>query len=181
MEILTGALFAGIFWVLGATIESVLVAIIFSILIVILIYDIKHTIIPNHLVYWFILLSFLSIFVVDNTVSSLFFSFSPIVTGASLFLFFFLIWFFSKGKWMGLGDAKLALGMGLLLGPVGGVSAVVLGFWIGALVSLIILFVQRLKGVGGMTLKSEIPFAPFLIIGLWSVFFLNISVLNIGI
>jgi len=178
IEILTGVLFAGAFWVLGLTLETLLVGIIFSLLVAILIYDMRHKIIPNTFVYWFTLLAFISNFLTGNTFSSVFWDYSVLITGIGLYLFFAAFWFFSKGKWMGLGDAKLALGMGLFLGPVAGVSAVILGFWIGALVGLGLLGVQKIQNRMGLSMKSEIPFAPFLILGLWVVFFFQVNVFN---
>ena len=82
---------------------------------------------------------------------------------------------------MGLGDAKLALGMGWFLGLVSGVSAVILGFWIGAAISLILLLLQKLNLTGkNLTIKSEIPFAPFLILGLLAVFFFGFDVIGLA-
>lgn len=60
---------------------------------------------------------------------------------------------------MGFGDAKLALGMGFLLGPTMTTLAILLAFWTGTLVMVPLLFSKRF----GM--KAEIPFAPFLIAG----------------
>ena len=62
---------------------------------------------------------------------------------------------------MGFGYAKLVLGIGFLLGPSLSASAMLIAFWSGALVGITLLFVSR----GGVTMKSEIPFAPFLILG----------------
>ncbi len=181
IEILTGVLFAGVYWTLGFTLEALLTCIIFALLVAILIYDMRHKIIPNTFVYWFVFLAFLSNFLVGNTFSAVFWTSDPLITGIGLYLFFASFWFFSKGKWMGLGDAKLALGMGLFLGVLGGISSVVLGFWIGALVSLGILAIQKINKNGDLSLKSEIPFAPFLIIGLWVVFFFEVNIFNIGL
>jgi len=89
---------------------------------------------------------------------------------------------------MGFGDAKLALGIGLFLGISGGISSLFLAFWIGSIVGLSIMAIARLvrKGTIGLfggakqiTMKSEIPFAPFLILGLWLVFFCDINVLEL--
>src|SRR5690606_13242604 len=87
------------------------------------------------------------------------------------------LWYISKGRWIGLGDAKLAFPLGLIVGWPLVVSLIVWSFWIGALLSVLILLLKRAMralGWGGkrilrfkvphLTMKSEIPFAPFLII-----------------
>lgn len=80
---------------------------------------------------------------------------------------------------MGFGDAKLGLSVGLLLGLAEGISAMVLAFWIGATFALIYMFLNKmnfLKNSKSLTMKSEVPFAPFIILGAWisTVFSLNI-------
>lgn len=155
--------------------------VVFSLLIVISIYDLKHKIIPDAPVYTFIFLSFLQLF---------FFSYPTLfelLAGPILFMPFFLLWFLSGGKWMGFGDAKLALGMGWFLGLTSGISALFIAFYTGAIVGVGLLFFQwfskflkkrssRLKTGGNhLTMKSEIPFGPFLILGTLLVFFFSIN------
>ena len=83
---------------------------------------------------------------------------------------------------MGYGDAKLAWGIGWFLGLVMGLSAVVLSFWIGAVVSLLLMGLKKLMEdrlsflSENLTIKSEVPFAPFLVLGTLLVFFLNLNV-----
>ncbi len=85
---------------------------------------------------------------------------------------------------MGLGDGKLALGIGWFLGLAYGVSAIMFGFWIGAVYGLLVLLFQKIAkgntalsfGLGNLTMKSEIPFGPFLILGLLLVFFFHIDI-----
>ena len=62
---------------------------------------------------------------------------------------------------MGFGDAKLAIGIGWLLGMSQGVLALMLAFWIGAVVSIFLLFLQSKK----YNIKSKIAFGPFLVLG----------------
>lgn len=129
---------------------------IFCIYIVITIYDLKHKIIPDPLVYSAIALSLLiPLFFIP-------YSLLDWLSGPILFAFFGLIWLFSRGKAMGFGDAKLGLSVGLLLGATQGFSAIILAFWIGALVSIIYLFFNK-----NLTMKSEVPFAPFIVVGAW--------------
>ncbi len=89
--------------------------------------------------------------------------------------FFFALWFASSGRWMGFGDVKLALGIGLYLGISRGLSAIAFAFWIGAgsaLLRMAYVWIrvrmgtnQLSSGVNTLTMKSEVPFAPFLIVG----------------
>lgn len=185
VELLTGAVFVliGIHF-LQALILSVplfvflfsVFAIIFSLLIVISVYDLRHKIIPDRLVYTFDTIAFLLIFVNYITASPLFVfpSLLAFLSGPIYALPFALLWLFSKGKWMGLGDAKLMLGIGWMLGPVFSLSSVFISFWIGGIASIFIILFSS-KKVG---LKTEVPFAPFLILGALLVFLFNIDIFS---
>ncbi|TSC72133.1 MAG: leader peptidase (prepilin peptidase) / N-methyltransferase [Parcubacteria group bacterium Gr01-1014_70] len=130
----------------------------FSLLIAISVYDVRHKIIPNQLVYPFIFLSFFfsvihdSGFMIQNILNYF-------LAGLAAFLFFASLWYFSRGRWMGFGDAKLALGIGFLLGPWLTLVAVLLSFWIGTLIAVPVVLYR------GGGLKTQIPFGPFLAAG----------------
>ncbi len=130
-----------------------------SLLIIIFVYDIRHSIIPDMAVYLFIILSLLSIVWHLFTVPG-FSPFGAVFGGVLVALPFFLLWALSKGTFMGFGDVKLALGMGWLLGVTGGFSAVLFSFWIGGAAGLFLLGISR-----KYSMRSQIPFAPFLILG----------------
>ncbi len=198
VEIITGLIFVGIYlrqlslWSLYSTFDHgflysvlffVFYAFIFGLLEVIAIYDIRHKIIPNGLVYTFIILSVLKLFLfffcnqftfnLNNTFDLL----APIL----LFLPFALLWLFSGGRWMGFGDAKLALGIGALVGFISGVSTIILAFWIGSIWALILLILNKTKRrTKKVAWNSEIPFAPFLILALFIVFFSRIDILDLS-
>jgi prepilin signal peptidase PulO-like enzyme (type II secretory pathway) len=76
---------------------------------------------------------------------------------------------------MGLGDAKLTLSIGWLLGVSQGINALVLAFWIAAPIAVIWLyFIQkRLKS------RAEIPFGPYLLIGTYLVLIFGIQVIDV--
>jgi len=144
---------------------------IFSLLIVIFVYDLKHKIIPNKLSYSFSALALLSLVVSIALFGSFFswFNVLNLLAGPLIALPFVLIWFFSKGRLMGLGDGKFMVGMGWMLGFSSGAFAVIISFWIGAVVSLLLMIFSK-KKVG---MKTEVPFAPFLIISTLITFIFN--------
>lgn len=144
-----------------------------SIVIVITIYDLKHKIIPDMAVYPLILLAVLSIFVKYFLYTD-FDLFRALVEGVIVALPFFLLWYLSNGRVMGFGDVKLSLAMGWLLGLSGGLMAVLISFWVGGIVGLFLLGASRKYGM-----KSEIPFGPFLVIGLFIVGLWNVTISSV--
>jgi leader peptidase (prepilin peptidase)/N-methyltransferase len=160
------------------SVTNYLVLIIFCIYVVITIYDSRHKIIPDTLSYSALFLALIYRFIQTGS--------SPLdwMTGPILFGFFAFIWLVSRGRAMGLGDAKLALSVGLLLGASNGFSAFVLAFVIGSVVSLIYMalafvFQPLFNGTKKLTMKSEIPFAPFLILGAWIALIYNLDLLHV--
>ena len=86
--------------------------------------------------------------------------------------FFLLIVLISRGKWMGGGDIKLGLLMGLLLGFPLIILALFVAFISGSLVGLSLIAIKR------KTMKSQIPFAPFLILGTFVSLFWGAQILQ---
>lgn len=167
IEIFTGVLFA--------TLDYVLIPV-FCIYVVILVYDLRHKIIPDLLVYLTIILSLIYRLLVGGYLLDW-------LAGPIIFSFFGLIWLLSKGRGMGFGDAKLGLSIGLLLG-VWAFNAIAFSFWIGALVVVAYMILRHsnalFRGEKRLTMKSEIPFAPFMIIGAWLAVVLDINLLNVS-
>ena len=180
VELITGLIFAGLFLkfqdiffinTIVFSISYAYYATMFSILLVIAVYDFKHKIIPDTLSLIFGVITFIGLFFFANY---LFYPHIPSIleflSGILLALPFALLWLISKGTWMGLGDAKLALGLGWLLGFSSLLSGVVVAFWSGAIIGLILLiFSKKYK------IKSEIPFAPFLVLGTLIAFLFELS------
>jgi len=158
--------------------------IIFSLLIIIAIYDYHHQIIPDLFVWVFNGLAFCGLFrILDFNNLNLFrisnfefriFDWNNLLAGFVLFAFFASLWAISKGKWMGFGDAKLALGIGWLLGMGKGVMAITLSFWIGAIVGVFLLFMAKKR----YNMGSNIAFGPFMILGTFIAFFWGDKIIN---
>jgi leader peptidase (prepilin peptidase) / N-methyltransferase len=190
VEALTGIVFCAIFAVSGVTVLNVVTitsliflidVITWSVLIVITVYDLKHMIIPDSMSVAFALLAVLRIIALKQSGISFYEQVLPYGIGALVLSgFFFVLWAISKGRWIGLGDSKLAFGMGLYLGITQGLSALAYAFWIGASVALLKMGYERvLLKKQNVTMKSEIPFAPFLILGTLLAFLFQTDVFHI--
>jgi len=140
-------------------------AVMFSLLVMIATYDLKHKIIPDALSLLFGTLAFAGLFFFSgNNIYSGYYFHMPglwdFLSGILIALPFAFFWLVSKGAWMGLGDAKLAVGLGWFLGLSMAISGIVVAFWVGAIVGIFLLLLSKKYGM-----KSEIPFAPFLVLG----------------
>lgn len=198
VEFITGLLFASIFYRQYSLIDiylnipngilylaSLLIfyLVVSCILVVIVFYDIRHKIIPDGLVYSFIILSVIKLvyFLVkfgSFSGKDLYDLLSPLI----LFSFFGLIWVISKGLWLGFGDVKLVFGIGALLGFISGISAVILGFWTGSIYVILSFFLSKIfpNKFSGVHSGMEIPFAPFLIIGIFISLFFKLDILSLS-
>jgi prepilin signal peptidase PulO-like enzyme (type II secretory pathway) len=88
-----------------------------------------------------------------------------------------LISLVSWGRWMGWSDWILEISLGWLLGLTAGLTAFMLAFWIGAGVALVGLLAGRAwKNMQTrFTMHSEIPLAPFLILGALVAYFFHVD------
>lgn len=133
-------------------------------LLFITVYDLRHTIIP-----WSAS-GFLGVLALAWMALSGGWSLLPLVAGPLLALPLFLLSLVSGGRWMGWGDSALELGLGWFLGLTMGLTAFVMAFWAGALVGIGLMALTR-----AYTMRSEVPFAPFLILGALSAYFLHVD------
>lgn len=159
-----------------------------SVLVVVTVYDLYHMIIPDRLVVILLVIASvaeLHALILGLPVLELFYNVLAALAGV---LFLFALWFYSKGRWLGFGDVKLALPLGILVGYTKVFSMLVLAFWVGAIVSLVIIGLQKIKKRGQihllflgqeLTIKSEVPFAPFLIAGFILVYFWAVDVISL--
>jgi len=197
VEIATGFLFLAVFYFLGFRILDLIghwklvighwflliyLWYLISSLIVIFVYDLRHYIIPDVVLFPAIGVSFLyRLFEVLNfghcplrlclsearnlfEIWDLGFGiwqnfFSYLIAATVATVFFLTIILVTRGRGMGLGDAKLAFLMGLLLGWPNILVALFLAFFVGAVIGVGLIF------WGSKTMKSQIPFGPFLIGG----------------
>jgi len=188
VELLTGLLFVLATFTVTDTVAWFHLVIILSLLVVIAVYDFYHMVIPDELV------GALLVIVLSSQLYELILGASVVVFAYNLLaamfgsLFLAFLWRISRGTWIGFGDVKLVIPLGISVGFGAVFSMIVLSFWIGAILSLILLAYQKLKQsgqphlrfmAGGLTMKSAVPFAPFLILGYLAVLFWHIDVVSL--
>jgi len=177
VELATGILFVLIFWILDFGFDLafgfwnlIFYLVIASFLIIIFFYDLKHYIIPDKIIYPAIAIAlFYQLFGIWNFEIGIL---KPILSAILAGLFFLSIVLFSRGKWMGVGDVKLAFFMGLFLGFPNILIALFLAFFIGAIIGIGLII------SGKKTLKSEVPFGPFLVVGTFIALFWGQAIIN---
>ena len=160
-------------------------ALVWSLLLAVTVYDWKHKIIPDRFSVAFATLAALSLFLrLHYGMTSV--PYLPFlnyehgvpwwidIAAPLVALPFALIWLVSGGRAMGLGDAKLAFGIGWFLGLAGSVTALILSFWIAVFPSLALLLLRRKH----FTMKSEIPFAPFIVMGAFVTYAWSLNILS---
>lgn len=169
--------------ILPYTLDLVYLFTVGALLVLIFVFDYKYYIIPNQFMYPLIVLSLgygiLNIYHTDSygvsrigetIASSMYIGDSRLTLldstfGSTLFITLLITGFFlalvlvSQGKWMGMGDVKYAIFMGLFLGWPHAFTAFTLSFLLGAIISLILMSLKK------KNMRSEIPFGPFLILG----------------
>ena len=124
------------------------------------VYDFRWFLLPDRLVFPLIAISASQVLLTSVWQGSLGVLWMPLMGAALYFGLFWLLYQLSDGKWIGGGDVKLALALGLIAGsPLKAMLALFIASLLGTLVSL----PQILGGKRG--LKQHIPFGPYLLVG----------------
>ena len=188
VEILMAGLFALSYALAATFVQLLLWWLLIVVLLIVTLYDVEHYIIPNELVVALATIS-LAVFVASAwpvTVPALLNGGLAVVAAAGLYA---ALWKFSGGAWLGFGDVKLAAALGPLLTIEQSVSMVVLSFWIGAVVGIVLVLLPQwwrrawasAHARPALTFKSEIPFAPFITIAFLVVYIYGIDVFSLFI
>jgi leader peptidase (prepilin peptidase)/N-methyltransferase len=161
IELVTGALFALAAWSIplvdvGSWLVLAKVAVVIAVCVTVFVIDLEHYLILDKVVFpsSAIILGLLILTdVVAGTTSN---TTQGILAALAASVPFLLLWFISKGKWMGLGDVKFMVFMGLALGFPGVLVALFVSFIVGAIVGVFLIL------AGKKQLSSKLPFGTFL-------------------
>ena len=182
VELLAGALAAGVYLANPSVLAFAFWFFVWMTLLFVVLYDIKHTIIPWSCSLLLIALAFAQLFYHFDTLQLAIPGLWVLLSGPLLALPLFLLSLVSWGRWMGWADSVLELSLGAFLGLSAGATALMLAFWSGAIVGIFLLLLSRLSfyissrgGSFRYTIKSEMPFAPFLILGAALAYFFHVD------
>lgn len=156
VEVITGALFALLFWKYGITINYAIMIFYGCVFLVLFFIDLETKLILNVIVYPAMPVALLISSLYPGP--SLHNFFWALIGGAAGFVLFFLIALVSRGG-MGLGDVKMAGLIGLAVGVPDVFTAILLAVLCGGLVAIILLAFKIKRR------KEGIPFGPFLAVG----------------
>lgn len=181
LEIFTALLFVSIFLKFNFIINNVeglysintslliqfILHLVYSIfLIAIFFYDLEFMVIPDLFLFPFIGISLISSLVMGNPNLI-----NLLLAGIIMLIFFGGQILVSKGKWLGEGDLYLALSIGFILGWKLTLIFIVITYLIGAITSIVLLVNKQVKS------KSQIAFAPFMVLATLVTFFFGDQIL----
>lgn len=138
--------------------QNMVYAVLFFLTLTIFVIDFEYQIIPDNLI-WLILI--LLMFAVPSPL------FTALFSGFFYATFLETLHLVTKGRGMGMGDVKLAIPLGLILGLEKGIYWLIASFILGGIFATVLLVLKRAN------LKTKIAFGPFLIIGFWLVFVIS--------
>lgn len=153
IELSNGAAYMGILTVNGYNIETALLCILFSMLLVIAMIDYKYQIIPNGLVIAILVVA--GIHLAYNYTNWL----EYLIGFFAVSLLLLVVGILTNGK-MGGGDIKLMAAVGLFLGWKLIILALFIGSIIGSIIGISLMVLKVIKR------KQPIPFGPFLSLGI---------------
>lgn len=182
IEALTGILFLLSFWFLmpDTLIELIRLLsfwVILSTLITVFVIDLEHFLILDEIIFPMglvvLALNIISDLLIKNSLLDINSQFLSGLLAALLGAApFFCLWYFSKGLWLGFGDVKFALFLGLALGMPNIFVGLMVSILLGGILSAILLIFTK------SNLKTKLPFGTFLSVGSAMVLFYGPTMLN---
>jgi len=152
VEIASGLIFILSFILFGLSWQSVFTAIILDLMLSIVVFDLKEYQVPESLSWLTLILALIGQLAFNiNSIGHIIVG--AVISGGVIILLVYL----SKGKWMGDGDIKIAIILGLMLGFPVAIFGIFLAFIIGAVLGSILLAFKIKKS------KDQLPFTPFLL------------------
>lgn len=170
VELVNGLIYVCLYLYFGFTIDFIFYSLISSVLIIIAFIDLLHMVIPDSLILVILILNTLQkiiLFLFEKIDMNLLDSLLGLLLSGGLFL---IIYILSQGG-MGDGDVTLIASLGFVLGLKKVILNILLSFFIGALISILLL-VTKVK-----SRKDPIPFGPFMVISFFITLFYGSNII----
>ncbi len=156
-----------LYWQFGLTSAFFVYLVYACLLMLIFVFDLKYYLILDKVSIPAIVLAFiLSALVLKISVVSLFFG---ALLGGGFFLLQFLV---SRGRWIGGGDIRLGVLMGMMLGWPHVLVALVSAYFLGSIIGVGLILTRRKKW------HSQVPFGTFLTLATYAAFFIGPAVVD---
>lgn len=161
--------YVSIFWInaLPFFVKLFFILFLFFMLMLILVTDIEHQIILDFSSFFILGISLLLILIFNRDILYLY-----LLSGIVSSIFFLLLHLITFGRGMGLGDVKLALSLGVILGPVLSFFWIITSFIIGGIIAFILLISNKAH------LGQKIAFGPFLVVSFLIIFYFGEKIIN---
>lgn len=172
VEVGTGLLYLVLFLFFGLSLSLLFYIIVFSLLLVVFVHDIRTQTTPEAFVWIILIISLLGGWYFGELTFL-----SSIVGGIIAGLFLGMLVFFSKEQWMGSGDVKIGAILGLLVGYPNVLVALFSSFVMGSVAGLLVIFLKY-RTIDRKSLKIALPFAPFLILGILVALIYGLQIIN---
>jgi prepilin signal peptidase PulO-like enzyme (type II secretory pathway) len=170
VELLSGIIFVLVpFTLAGTALAATLWVAVFEALLMMAVIDIRLGIIPDEINIFLGIVGILLAIVPGWQGSAVL---SKLIGAAVAGVFFALLIAVTRGKGMGMGDLKLAIPLGLIFGWPDIIFLLAFSFIIGAIVGVCAI----VRGKSSM--KSTLPFGPFLALGAVTMFFWGLPILG---
>ena len=158
VSIVTTVVFLLIYGNFNINIYSFYILIFTSILIVISFIDIDHYIIPDSLIIIGVIL-IISFNIFINVLNLKYVFLGGLICGGSVLSFIYILEVLIKQEIMGGGDIKLFFMVGMFLGTKGGLIAMILSIYIGAIYGVFLIIYRKIRKIEH---NSMIPYGPFI-------------------
>ena len=135
---------------------------------VLVLYDLRHKLVPEYFLYTFVVLSSIMMLIRYSASGDIFEFITPFVLSVPALIIYLL----TKKRGIGLGDVILFAGIGMFLGTESALASLIISVWSATIVGLTLQMINRKE----YHMKYALPFVPFMIIATFFVLFTDINV-----
>jgi prepilin signal peptidase PulO-like enzyme (type II secretory pathway) len=135
---------------------------------VLVMYDLRHRLVPEYFLYAFVVLSAVMMMVRFFMEHNVYEFMTPFILSVPSFFLYHI----TKKRGIGLGDVVLFSGVGMFLGTEAALASLIISVWSAAIIGITLQMFNSRQ----YHMKYALPFVPFMIIAMFFVLFTDINV-----